>query len=447
MRGLRRLWALFIAVFFVVISANTVFAQTSDERIKQLEDLLQQVQRELKELKGEQKKQEEKIQETEVLKDEIRKVRLEVAVPEVEYKSYTGLGPAASKIYYTPRGLSIGGYGEITYENYLDSSKADKGDVLRFIPYFGYKFSDKILMNAEVEFEHGGNEISVEFVYLDFMLHPQFNIRPGLILVPASRFNEYHEPTVFFGTLRPDVERFVIPTTWRELGVMAYGDLGSGFTYKAAVMNGLRADKIGDWIRGGRQGGKEANFNKFAGIARIDYSGIPGLNIGGSVYYGGAESKGGGEQRDGEKANISLYVLEAQYQAGNAFLKGLYSMGTASGNAAYEKAGRAKQVYGWYAEAGYNVLPHIRPESTMSLTPFARYERYNLNDEVFTGTPDKTKDREVLTLGLDFKPHPQIVIKADYQLRDTKSGLRKGKGTGLDESKIDQFNLGLGFIF
>ena len=83
----------------------------------------------------------------------------------------------------------------------------------------------------------------------------------------------------------------------------------------------------------------------------------------------------------------------------------------------------------------------------MSLTPFARYERYNLNDEVFTGNPDKTKDREVLTLGLDFKPHPQIVIKADYQLRDTKSDLPKGKGSGLDENKIDQFNLGLGFIF
>ncbi|MBZ0154629.1 MAG: porin [Alphaproteobacteria bacterium] len=434
-----------VLLLFLVSSAAS--AQTSDERIKQLESLLQNVQEELRSLKDEQKKQGAKIEEAGVLKEEMRKLRLDVAMPEIEYKSYAGLGPAASKIYYTPRGLSIGGYGEIVYSNYFHSSKTDKGDVYRFIPYFGYKFSDKILMNAEVEFEHGGNDISVEFVYLDFMLDPRFNIRPGLILVPISRTNEYHEPTVFYGTFRPDVESQVIPTTWRELGVMAYGDLGKGFSYKAALINGLKTDNISDWIRSGRQNGKESNYNKFAGVVRLDYSGVPGLVVGGSAYYGGAENKGGGSERGTEKANIGLYVLEAQYQTGNAFVKGLYAFGDASGNEAYEKAGRAKQVYGWYAETGYNIFPHIRPESVMSLTPFARYERYNLNDEVFTGSPNESKDREVFTVGLDFKPHPQIVIKADYQMRDTESSLPEGKGTGFDENKINQFNVGLGFIF
>lgn len=83
----------------------------------------------------------------------------------------------------------------------------------------------------------------------------------------------------------------------------------------------------------------------------------------------------------------------------------------------------------------------------MSFAPFARYERYDLNKEVFTGTPDPKLDREVLTAGVDFKPHPQVVLKADYQLRDTDSDLPEGKGTGLDENKIDQFNMGIGFIF
>lgn len=83
----------------------------------------------------------------------------------------------------------------------------------------------------------------------------------------------------------------------------------------------------------------------------------------------------------------------------------------------------------------------------MSLSPYIRYERYNLNEDVFTGIPDKTKDREVITMGLEFKPHPQVVLKAEYQLRDTDSSLSEGKGTGKDEWKIDQFNLGIGFIF
>ena len=442
---MKKFLLVFVSLIFLMARGGN--AQILDEKVRQMEDLLNKVQQELKDLKEEQKKQAEKVQETDVVKEEIRKLRLEVAIPEIEYRSYSGLGPAASKIYYTPRGLSIGGYGEVTYENFLDSTKSDKVDVQRFIPYFGYKFSDKILMNAEVEFEHGGSEIFVEFVYLDFMIDPKFNVRPGLILMPIDRFNEYHEPTVFHGVLRPDVERFIIPTTWREIGVMAYGDLGGGFSYKTALTNGLRTDKIKDWIRDARQRGVNANASRLAGIGRIEYSGIPGLNIGASVFYGQGESKGGGEERGDERATFNLYVIEAQYQRGNAFFKGLYSLGRASGNDAFEKAGRAKQVYGWYLESGYNIFPHLLPESLMTLTPFARYERYNLNDRVFIGSPDKTKDREVFTIGLDFKPFPQIVIKADYQIRDTKSSLSSGKGIGLDENKINQFNLGIGFIF
>jgi len=83
----------------------------------------------------------------------------------------------------------------------------------------------------------------------------------------------------------------------------------------------------------------------------------------------------------------------------------------------------------------------------MSLTPFVRYESYDTHKEVFTGSPDPTLERTITTPGLGFKPHPNIVLKADYQWRTTASDLPEGKGTGLDENKIDQFNLGMGFIF
>ncbi|MGI8893502.1 MAG: hypothetical protein ACR2GN_08575, partial [Bacteroidia bacterium] len=94
-----------------------------------------------------------------------------------------------------------------------------------------------------------------------------------------------------------------------------------------------------------------------------------------------------------------------------------------------------------------NILRLITPGSTHSLSPFVRYDKYNLNKKVFTGLPDKSKDRSVLTVGLDYKPHPLVVLKADYQMRDTQSAADEGKGAGLDEWKIDQFNMGIGFIF
>ncbi len=52
---------------------------------------------------------EETEQETGVLKEELRKLKLEIAIPQLELKTYSGLGPAASKAMFNPWGVSIGG--------------------------------------------------------------------------------------------------------------------------------------------------------------------------------------------------------------------------------------------------------------------------------------------------------------------------------------------------
>ncbi len=143
-----------------------------------------------------------------------------------------GLGAAASKVYRSEGGVSIGGYGEMVYENYADrddgvaSGKTDQLDFLRAILYAGYKFNDRVVFNSEIEVEHattggGVGEVSLEFGYLDFMLRPSFNVRAGMVLLPIGLLNELHEPTAFLGAKRPDVERTIIPSTWRENGVGA----------------------------------------------------------------------------------------------------------------------------------------------------------------------------------------------------------------------------------
>jgi len=49
---------------------------------------------------------------TDILSQEVEKLRTNLAIPEeTKYKSAYGLGPAASKVYQVGRGLSIGGYG------------------------------------------------------------------------------------------------------------------------------------------------------------------------------------------------------------------------------------------------------------------------------------------------------------------------------------------------
>ena len=86
------------------------------------------------------------------------------------------------------------------------------------------------------------------------------------MLVPMGYVNEYHEPPVFFGTERPGLDKYVVPTTWRELGVGATGNLQDlSLKYQAYIFNGFISYKDGegtlrgiDGLRNGRQKGAES---------------------------------------------------------------------------------------------------------------------------------------------------------------------------------------------
>jgi hypothetical protein len=446
MRGIRRL---FIGVVTtLVIVGFSLSAYSAEEDVKEIK------------------------QQIRVLTEEMEKLKLG-AVAEPKYESFMGLGPAASKVYTIDKGLSLGGYGEVVYSNYQQSSKKDFSDAFRLVLYTGYKFNDWILMNSELEFEHAGvknvgagtgsasgagtapvPQVFVEFAYLDFLLSKPLNVRAGLLLVPIGRINELHEPTVFYGVFRPEVEQNIIPSTWRELGAMAYGEPVNGLTYKVALINGLRADRFSDsqWIRNSRQQGAEANADIGAVIANVNYDITQSLSAGGSYYRGSAAT---GKGNDGEfapsvdrKGRVTMYEAHADFRYSGLELRGLYVAGVLDkANDNLKAQGIGREVEGWYLQAAYNVLPLIKPGTEMGLSPFVRHEEYNTHKEVFGGQPNKGLDRTVTTVGFSFKPHSQVVIKADYQSKDTASLLTAGKGTNRDENKIDQYNIGIGFIF
>ena len=111
-----------------------------------------------------------------------------------------GLPFGASKVYQVQRGVSIGGYGEILYENYAGqqdggaaSGATDQFDALRAIFYVGYKFNDRVLFNSEIEIEHA-TEAFLEFAYVDYLLTEGVGLRGGLLLAPMGLVNELHEP-------------------------------------------------------------------------------------------------------------------------------------------------------------------------------------------------------------------------------------------------------------
>jgi hypothetical protein len=389
-----------------------------------------------------------------VLATEVERLKSTIVLPEhKELKSYYGLGPAASKVYQTDRGLSIGGYGEYNFQKFVSDQggSKDRFDMLRFILYTGYKFSDRILLNAEIEFEHAligestasadSGAVEVEFAYLDFLLWEQFNVRSGLLLVPMGFLNEVHEPPFFHGVLRPELEQLVIPTTWREGGIGFFGTLAPGLEYRAYLLNGLNAKGYeSSGIREARQVGDRAFIEDVAGTARLDYTPFGGALIGASFFAGNA---GQNQDFDGEKPNAFtlLWEAHAQLRYRGLELRALGAMTTIDDADVLSIALEdtiAEDIFGFYGEAAYDVLPLVLPETTHYLAPFFRYEIFDTQDNVprgFARVPGN--DVKLYTVGLDYKPHPQVVLKLEY----------RNFNNGSTNARADEVNVGAGFVF
>ncbi len=389
-----------------------------------------------------------------VLATEVERLKSKLVLPEnKELKSLYGFGPAASKVYQVERGLSLGGYGEFNFQKFVSDQqgKRDQFDLLRFVLYTGYKFSDRILLNAELEFEHavsGGGTITsesgeaeVEFAYLDFMLWQQLNVRAGLVLVPVGFINEMHEPPFFHGVVRPEVERLVIPTTWREGGIGIFGTLAPGLEYRAYVLNGLNAKGFSSsGIRGARQSGNRALADDLAGTVRLQYTPFAGASIGGSFFVGDSGQDG---DFDGEKPGAFTLLWETHAQLHYRGLE-LRALGTFVSIDDADVLSRALEdtiasdSFGFYAEAAYDVLPLVLPDTTHYLAPFFRYELFDTQDAVprgFQRVPGN--DVQLFTIGLDYKPHPQVVLKLEY----------RNYNAGSERPRADEVNVGAGFVF
>ena len=353
-----------------------------------------------------------------------------------------GLAPSAAATYRQRQGVSIAGYGEMLYENYRDPVGGAQLDFLRAIIYVGYRFNEKFLFNSEIELEHA-NEASVEFAYIDYLVHERLGVRGGMLLIPMGLVNEFHEPTVFIGARRPETERRIIPSTWRENGAGVHGSVDR-ITYRAFVINGLEASGFGaGGIRGGRQKGSKAQAQDLAFVGRVDATPTPGVLLGGSLYAGGSGQ--GQIQVEGREFNVQATIvdLHAQVQIRGLDLRGLYARAHISDAAELNAAqgltgtaGVAETMTGEYVQVGYDVLSQVATGG-VALTPYYRHEQVDTQAAMPAGfARSLTTDITLNTLGVELKPIPNVVVKADYQWISNRAG-----------SGRDQFNLNLGYAF
>ncbi|NND51727.1 MAG: hypothetical protein HKN54_04920 [Flavobacteriaceae bacterium] len=342
------------------------------------------------------------------------------------------------------KGLTVGGYAQVDYNQ--PEGKNGKLDVHRLVLLFGYKFNDKVQFVTEIEFEHV-KEVYVEQAFLNYSVHPNINIRGGLMLVPMGIVNEYHEPTTFNGVERPNVDRSIVPSTWREIGVGLSGKLDNlSLRYQAYIFNGfasVNGEKVlggSNGLRNGRQKGAESTINTPNFSTKIDYYGIPGLRLGASGYFGRSQAEDEVDDLEGTDVGISMFGLDGRYLNGRFSARGQYIHAIITDADSYNnlfETDLGSELKGWYVEGAYNLLPIGNEQK---LDAFVRYEQYDTHAATRNANISRnlSYDRQELTFGLSYHVAAGAVVKADYQLLNNSNPGNTEKG---------QLNIGFGVWF
>ena len=361
---------------------------------------------------------------------------------------------------------TVSGYGEIGYSHPTKSAQDTRTDVQRAVIGLAHRFDDRTRVVAEFEWEHAitsasdSGESEVEQLWVEREFAGGIRGRAGLFLMPVGLVNQNHEPTAYFGVYRPDVDTKIVPSTWREAGLGVSGDTAIGLNWDVAITTMPNLSKWDPASTEGRDRGPlqsihgEGQFaasRDLGGVAALNWRGIPGLLLGGSLVYGGI-----GQHRPGflaGKSRLTMFDLHARYQIAGWDLAGEYVRGDISDtealNASYAASSVTaptlvpKRFYGGYVQAAYTVW---RRED-YALVPFVRYERLNTAAgfgglSVAAGGV-RQPDERIWTVGASLRIGEGVVLKADYRdyrrnkLADTVEHFNLGNSV----------NLGVGFAF
>ena len=331
---------------------------------------------------------------------------------------------------------TIGGYGELHYNNLRDQkgdSNKDQIDFHRFVLFINHEFNDKMRFVSELELEHSlsgdgkPGEVELEQAYIQYDVTEKTAVVGGLFLTPVGILNETHEPPTFYGVERNDVEKNIIPTTWWEGGAMVQHEIMDGLSTDLSVTSGLKATggKNAFKPRKGRQKVAEAEAKTFAYNGRLKYTAIPGLELAGTINF--QDNYCQNEVAGCDSA--TLYEGHVVYNRDAFGLRALYAWWDIEGSAVKDVG--ADEQYGYYIEPSYRFNNAWTMNQDIGF--FGRYAEWDNADGNSLGT-----ETIQYNFGANWWVDKDVVVKIDYQIQDVGSDISK---------ELDGLNVGLGYQF
>ncbi len=312
------------------------------------------------------------------------------------------------------QGLTVTGYAdfEIVGEK-LDSDNKDFFfDQHHFNLILLGSLSENLFMAGEVEYEHAGEEVGVEYAYFGYTGVENVRFLVGKFIVPFGRFNkDLHPTTVNKIPGRPLGFADILPQTYNDVGLWISGanpvnDGEARFVYDVYAVNGLTGED-GDGIRDLRGNDREkAAFgrddNKAVGTRiglEFPYS---GFDIGTSLYTGKYA-----KSATDEDLRLTLWGVDASYQRDGFVLRGEMVQ------AKQDATGGDLTKTGGYLQASYM--------ATSRFEPVVRWSARNM--------PGPSQDQGRLAIGASVYVTPAAAIRGAFILNGEKDGFESENNT------------------
>ena len=344
----------------------------------------------------------------------------------------------------------VGGYIDFTISDCNNANSRDcreglEFDQERFVPFFYSQVTDRLSVAAEVEIEHGGPQgnqgdgaLKIEFATMDYRFEDWLNLRGGIILIPMGRFNLVHDSPLNDLPLRPMVSRLIIPSTFAESGIGFFGTVYptqlSKVDYEFYVTQGFDGGSSGGGGTTFGEGGYRGNRGSFqtdnnenkAIVSRISVSPILGIEVAGSVHHG--------KWDDERNHYMTIWAVDGLIQRGPFELLGEAAWTRIDGGSKNPDAADGappKKMAGYYVQGNYHFMPDFLKKSAPTYfgdsSTFTAVLRWG---EVDTNTQRSTNpnDLQRFTVGLNFRPVEDSVIKFAYTFNDHKDDPQSRNG-------------------
>ncbi|MEQ9286375.1 MAG: hypothetical protein RIG77_05675 [Cyclobacteriaceae bacterium] len=323
---------------------------------------------------------------------------------------------------------AIGGYLEGN-TNYFRTDGISDGfsmEMRRFNIFLYSSLHERVKFIAELEFEHGTEEIGIEAALIDFEIDPSLVFRMGILLPPVGYFNQNHDGPKWDFIDRPMVSTSVIPSTLAEIGMGFYGKMPFGnniFTYETYVVNGLQEGIITN----------ESNrtllaAGKTAEIFAEDNNGSPAVTgrvalknlVFGEIGVSGYSGIYNTYKLDGlvveEKRRVSLLALDFNGGIGDLRILGEAAIANIDVPASYGQQFGSKQI-GMHTDLIYPIRKgRILSWNNMTLNAIVRFEYVDFNQDTFVETGANIYDDiTAIVPGLSLRFSRNTLIKANYR--------------------------------